>query len=331
MDKVDIIIVGAGPIGLTCGIEAERRGLTHLIFDKGCIVNSIFHFPINMTFFSTSERLEIGNIPFVSHGERPTRREALEYYRRVVQAWGLNVRTYEQVTDLHPQKGRGFRVDTPRGHYIARRIIISTGFYDIPNLLNVPGEELPKVRHYYDEPHPYVYRSLAVIGGANSAVQVALETYRAGARVTMIVRESELGASVKYWLRPDIENRISEGSITVYFNSIVREIHPDSLVIATPEGLVTLPNDFVFAMTGYRPDFEFLRRIGVEITPPPDSRPVHDPDTLESNVRDLFLAGVVCGGVNTSRWFIENARDHADRIFDTIAARQVPHQEGSTG
>jgi len=330
MENVDIIIVGAGPIGLTCGIEAVRQGMSHLIFDRGCIVNSVFHFPTNMTFFSTSERLEIGNVPFVSHGERPTRREALEYYRRVVQSWGLHVHPYEPVMDIEPQKGHGFLVRTSRGHYPARRVIISTGFYDLYNPLDVPGEDLHKVRHYYDEPHPYVYRDLAVIGGANSAVQVALETWRAGARVTMIVREAELGTSVKYWLRPDVENRIREGAITAYFNSTVREIRPDSLDIVTPEGRVTVPNDFVFAMTGYRPDFEFLKRVGIAVTDAPHFAPVHDSDTLETNVPDLFLAGVVCGGMNTSRWFIENARDHAARIFHAIAARPNSQPEASS-
>lgn len=319
-NEFDVIIIGAGPIGLACGIEAVRAGLSHLILEKGCIVNSIFHFPTNMTFFSTSDRLEIGAVPFVSHGERPTRREALEYYRRVVQSWNLAVRTYERVDAVTPDGAR-YRVASEKGTTTARAVIVATGFYDTPNPLGVPGEELAKVRHYYDEPHPYVYRDVAVVGGANSAVQVALETFRHGSRVTLVVKKAALDDSVKYWLRPDIENRIREGSITALFNSTIRRIEPDRILVDTPDGRRTLPNDFVFAMTGYRPDFDFLQRIGLAFPAVAKGTPPFDPDSFETALPNLYLAGVVCGGMDTSQWFIENARDHAPRIVQRILAR----------
>jgi thioredoxin reductase (NADPH) len=315
--KYDVLIVGAGPIGLACGIEARRRNLNHITIDKGCLVNSIFHYPTNMTFFSTSDRLEIGEVPFISHGTKPTRREALEYYRRVVGAWKLNVKTYERVINITGKMNR-FQVETEKNNYAARIIIIATGYYDNPNLLMIPGEDLPKVKHYFDEPHPYAYRKVVVIGGANSAVDVALELFRVGALVTMVIREDALWQGIKYWVKPDIENRISEGSIKAYFNSTVQQINEESIRIKTPQKLITLENDFVFAMTGYHPDFDFLKRIGVQLESDQHLSPNHDADTFETNRSGLFLAGVVCGGMETSRLFIENSREHAIKIFDYL-------------
>ncbi|NOX38189.1 MAG: YpdA family putative bacillithiol disulfide reductase [Calditrichaeota bacterium] len=313
----DVIIIGSGPIGLCCGIEARRRGFHHLILEKGCLVNSIFHFPTNMTFFSTAERLEIGEVPFISHREKPTRREALEYYRRVVQHWKLNVHTYEAVEDVlgdFPQ----FQVVTSRSRYPAKAVVVATGYYDQPNLLNVPGEDLPKVKHYYDEPHPYTFQKIAVIGGGNSAVDVALETFRRGAEVTMVVREPWLKPTIKYWVKPDIENRIKEGSIRAYFNSEVVEIREKELIIRTPDGIRTLENDFVLAMTGYHPNYDFLGKLGITFTDDEIRQPVYNPETMESTRPGIFLAGVVCGGMETNKWTIENARHHAPRIFDYL-------------
>ncbi len=317
MKPYDIIIIGAGPIGLACGIEAQRRGMTHLILEKGCLVNSIFHFPTNMTFFSTSEHLEIGGVPFISLGDKPTRREALEYYRRVVLHWQLNLHTYEcvhNVTGSFPD----FQVHTNRALYQCRAVIVATGYYDQPNRLHVPGEDLPKVRHYYDEPHPYAFQKIAVIGAGNSAVDVALETYRRGAQVTMIVREPTLKSSIKYWVKPDIENRIREGCIRAYFNSKVVEIRERDILIQTPEGMLTLENDFVLAMTGYHPDYTFLGKLGIAFTEDAGREPVYCPRTMESNRAGIFLAGVVCGGMETHKWTIENARHHAPKIFDYL-------------
>ena len=318
----EVVIIGAGPIGLACGIEAQRRGIRHLILEKGCLVNSIFHYPTNMVFFSTSDRLEIGDVPFISHGDKPTRREALEYYRRVADAWKLNVHTYERVEAVQQESG-GFLIRTNRGHYRAKFVVIATGFYDNYNPLNVPGEDLPKVKHYYDEPHPYAYQKVAVIGGGNSAVDVALETFRRGARVTMIIREPQLKEGIKYWVRPDIENRIREGAIQAYFNSIVKEIREKEIIFETPEGIKTLENDFVFAMTGYHPDYTFLRSIGVKIGEEPHRIPYFDPRTQETNVPGLYLAGVVCGGMETNKWVIENSRHHAKLILDDIRRKQT--------
>ncbi len=313
----EVIIIGAGPIGLACGIEAQKRGISHLILEKGCLVNSIFHYPTNMVFFSTSDRLEIGEVPFISHGDKPTRREALEYYRRVAEAWKLHVHTYERVETVQ-RSADGFQLRTSRGNYRAKFVIVATGFYDHFNPLNVPGEDLPKVKHYYDEPHPYAYQKVAVIGAGNSAVDVALETYRRGAEVTMIIRESRLREGIKYWVRPDIENRIREGAITAYFHSTVMEIREKEIIFQTPRGIKKLENDFVFAMTGYHPDYDFLRQMGMEITEEPNLVPVFNPVNQESNVPGLYLAGVVCGGMETTRYVIENSRHHAGLIFNDI-------------
>uniref|UniRef100_A0A7V3E8S6 YpdA family putative bacillithiol disulfide reductase n=1 Tax=Ignavibacterium album TaxID=591197 RepID=A0A7V3E8S6_9BACT len=318
--KLNTIIIGAGPIGLTCGIEATKRNLSYLIIEKGCIVNSVFNYPVNMTFFSTSDRLEIGNVPFVSHGDKPTRREALEYYRRVVDAWKLKINTYEKVISI--EKGvNHFNILTNKAKYVSGNVIISTGFFDYPNLLNVPGENLPKVFHYFKEAHPYAYKKVAVIGAGNSAVDVALETFRRGAEVTMIIREDKLKDSVKYWVKPDIENRIKEGSIKAFFISTVKEIKEDEIIFNSPEGLKSIPNDFVFAMTGYHPDYEFLSKAGIKFTSDENKIPVFNPETFETNIKGLYLAGVVCGGMETNKWFIENSRDHAEKIFNHITGK----------
>ena len=274
-----------------------------------------------MVFFSTSERLEIGEVPFISHGVKPTRREALEYYRRVRSSCDLNINLYEEVKKIEGENGN-FSITTSKAKYNSSKIIIAIGFFEKANLMNIPGEDLEKVRHYYDEPHPYAEQKVAVIGGGNSAVDVALETYRCGAEVTMILRNDKLEKNVKYWVRPDIENRIKEGSIKAYFNSEVLKIREKEIDIQTPEERVTIQNDFVMAMTGYHPDFDFLKSAGVQIKGEELLVPQHNPDTFETNKKGLFLAGVVCGGMQTGRWFIENARYHADSIINYIKSEK---------
>ena len=314
---LDVVIIGAGPIGLCCAIEAKRNNLSYVVIDKGCLVNSLYNYPKNMTFFSTSDKLEIGEVPFISHNAKPTKSEALEYYRRVVSSWELDINLYEEVKDI--KKKDYFEVTTDKGNYSAKKIILSTGFYDLPYKLDVPGEDLPKVKHYYDEPHPYFGMKVAVVGAANSAVDVALETYRKGAKeVTMIVREPSLSESVKYWVKPDVENRIKEGSIKSFFSSNIKEITRESIHINTPDGDVTIENDFVLAMTGYQPDFSFLKKIGIEIGDDEHKTPVHDPATMMTNVDGIYLAGVICGGLKTNKWFIENSRDHSKIIVGDI-------------
>lgn len=317
MEQKELIIIGAGPIGLACGIEAQKAGMSYAILEKGCLVNSLYNYPHNMTFFSTSERLEIGGVPFISNNPKPTRAEALEYYRRVCTSWNLNVKLYEKVNEVKKDED-GFQIHTSKGSYRSKYIILALGFYDLPYLLNVEGEDLPKVKHYYDEPHPYFGQKVAVIGAANSAVDVALETWRKGAEVTMIIRESEIRESVKYWVRPDIENRIKEGSIKAYFNSIVSRITPSTIEITTPEGNKVLENDFVLAMTGYQPPFDFMKSMGIEFHDDEFHTPVYDEHTMESNVPGLYLAGVVCGGLKTNKWFIENSRVHAEMIVRAL-------------
>jgi thioredoxin reductase (NADPH) len=320
-EQIDVLIIGAGPIGLACGIEAKKAGMTHVIIDKGCLVNSIYHYPKNMTFFSTSDKLEIGDVPFISHNPKPVRAEALEYFRRVAQSWALNVRLYESVENFTKTEN-GYKVVTSKGEFEAKAIVIATGFYDLPFKLGVAGEALPKVRHYYDEPHPYYAMDVAVIGAANSAVDVALETFRKGAKsVTMIVREPAINPRVKYWVLPDIENRIKEGSIKAYFESQIEEITEREIVIQTPEGKVEIANDFVLAMTGYQPDFSFLEKIGVQLQDGPYKTPQYNPETMETNLSNVFLAGVICGGLKTNIWFIENSRVHAEQIISTLKSR----------
>lgn len=326
IQEYGVIIVGGGPVGVSCGIEATRRGLRCRIIEKGCLVNSIFHFPTNMTFFSTSERLEIGGVPFIAHGYKPTRREALEYYRRVKEQWQLDVSVYEEVLEVEGAEG-DFRVRTTKNSYRSGAVILATGFYGQPNLLDVPGEDLPKVKHYFDEPHPYAFQKVAVVGAGNSAVDVALETFRRSAEVTMVIRSPELKPSVKYWVKPDIENRISEGAIKAYFNSTVTAIREKEIEVQTPQGRLTLENDFVLAMTGYQPNYEFLQQAGIEIEDDPFRTPRFDLNTFETNRKGVFLAGVVCGGLHTGRWFIENAHDHAVRIFNCLQKKQGENHE----
>lgn len=317
MDIIDLFIIGGGPIGLACGIEAQQAGRSFLIVEKGCLVNSLFNYPKNMTFFSTSEKLEIGGVPFVSTNVKPTRSEALEYYRRVTLKFILQPRLFEAVEKVE-KAGDLFEITTTKGKYHARNVIISTGFYDLPNRLNIPGEDLPKVTHYYNDPHYYAMQDVIVIGASNSSVDAALETYRKGARVTMVVRGSEISHRVKYWVRPDILNRIEERSIKVYFNSSLTRVDAHQATIETPEGPVTIPNDFVLALTGYQPDFDLLRRFGVQLGADEKQLPAHHPETMETNIKGLYLAGVVCGGMDTHLWFIENSRDHATKIVRHI-------------
>ena len=321
-DTKDIIIIGAGPIGLACGIEAKKKGLDHLIFDKGCLVNSLYRYPMNMTFFSTSEKLEIGEVPFISHNPKPTRSEALEYYRRVAKYWKLPLQLYEHIKTIDKSEGL-FVVNTNKGTYKSNKIIVATGFYDFPYLLDVPGEELPKVFHYYKEAHPFFGMNVVVVGAANSAVDVALELYRKGAKsVTMIIREEEIGQNVKYWAKPDIDNRIKEGSIEAYFNSHIDEITKTEVRFTTPEGKKSIQNDFVLAMTGYRPNFTLLESLGVDFQDDEFQTPVFDPKSMQTKVEGVYLAGVVCGGLKTNKWFIENSRVHAEQIIEHIAIQK---------
>ncbi|HSB94349.1 MAG TPA: YpdA family putative bacillithiol disulfide reductase [Flavitalea sp.] len=319
--EFNIIIIGGGPIGIACGLEAIKNGLSYIVLEKGCLVNSLYHYPQNMTFFSTSEKLEIGGIPFVSNNIKPTRPEALEYYRRVAVSHNLNIHLQEEVLQVR-KVDAGYVVDTTKTTYSAKHIIVATGFYDIPNKMNVPGEELPKVVHYYKDPHFYAMQRVLVVGAANSAVDAALETFRKGAMVTLVTRGPAIGDRVKYWVKPDIENRIKEGSIKAYFNSSLESISEKEVLIKTPEGPVVIANDFVIAMTGYQPNFQFLSSIGIELSQDNLLLPTYDPETMESNMPGIFLAGVVCGGMNTHVWFIENSREHAVKIIGSIVQKK---------
>lgn len=316
MHTYDVIIIGGGPTGINCGIAAEAAHLDYLILEKGVLVNSIFHFPANMTFFSTSKNLEIADTPFISHNEKPTRQEALEYYRRLLESNDLNIHFREKAISVEGENT--YTVKTNKGSYATKNIIIATGFYDHPIMMNVPGEDLPKVKHYYDEVHHYIQTDVLVVGGANSACDVALECWQKGARVTMAVREEELYEKTKYWILPNIKNRIEEGSITAYYNTLVKEIRPDSVVLDTPDGEVTLKNDYVLAMTGYKPDYAFLESMGITTEPDDYRTPSHNEKTLETNRPGIYLAGVILGGLKTNKFFIENTRDHADRIIRNI-------------
>ena len=318
----DLIIIGAGPIGLACGVEAKKSGLSYLIFDKGTLVNSLYNYPLNMTFFSTSDRLEIGGVPFISNNPKPTRAESLEYYRRVTSHWKLNLKLYEEINTVK-KNADGFSIETSKGNYAAKNIAIATGFYDRPFLLNIPGESLSKVLHYYKEPHPFFGMNLAIVGSANSAVDAALETYRKGAKsVSMIIREPKIGDNVKYWARPDIVNRIEEGSIKAYFDSSITKITSDEVHFKTPKGDQSIDNDFVLAMTGYQPNFELLESLGVEFQEDPFRTPIYDSVSMQSNAEGVYLAGVVCGGLKTNKWFIENSRDHAPLIVKAISEKR---------
>jgi thioredoxin reductase (NADPH) len=314
-EMLDVVIVGAGPIGIACGIEAERHSLSYRILEKGCRVNSIFHFPVNMTFFSTSDRLEIGDVPFISHGDKPTRREALEYYRRVTRAWNLKINTYEMVKNIKQEKVF-YRIISEKSEYLTKDVIIATGYYDNPNQLDIPGESLEKTSHYFIEAHPYADQKVVVVGGGNSAVDTALECFRCGAEVTMVVREASLDKSIKYWVKPDIENRIKEGSVAAYFKASLKKIKKKEVEIEIGKKTKTIENDFVFVMTGYQPDYDFLDKVGVKCQTNRDLIPCFNPDTFETHLQGIYLAGVVCGGMDTSKWFIENAREHPKKIFE---------------
>ncbi|GGE53596.1 thioredoxin reductase (NADPH) [Pedobacter psychrotolerans] len=315
-NNYDIIIIGAGPIGMACAIEALQAGLSYLIIEKGALVNSLFNYPVFMTFFSTSQKLEIGGAPFVTINPKPNRNEAVEYYRRVAEKFDLNINLFERVNQIY-KNGEGiFEVQTVKANYTASNVIVATGFYDVPLLMNIPGEDLAKVTHYYKDPHLYAFQNVVVVGANNSGVDAALETYRKGANVTMVVRSGDLGPHVKYWVRPDIQNRIKEGEVTALFNSELVEIREGEVDIQTPEGIKTIPNDFVIAMTGYQPDFSMLRQFGIDL--PETLCPVYNEETMETNIKGLYLAGVVCGGLDTHKLFIENSRVHAEMIVKNI-------------
>lgn len=310
---------------MACAIAAQNVGLDVLLVDKGCLTNSLFHYPAHMTFFTTPELLEIGNMPFSSPNQKPTRAEALEYYRKVAAHYELDVRQYERVDKVSGSDG-GFEVLTvdrfEREHvHRARKVVISTGYYDLPNWLGIPGEDLAKVNHYYDEPHPFFAQEVLVIGGRNSAAIAALDLWRHGARVTLVHRGPALHRHIKYWIKPDIENRIKNGEITAFFNSTVAHITEDTVTLETPEGERTLPNAFVFALTGYRPDFEFIENMGVHLDPENARCPICKPETLESNVPGIYVAGVVVAGERTNEIFIENGRFHGDLIAADLAVK----------
>ena len=318
----DVVIIGGGPIGIACGLEAKKNGLSYLILEKGPIVNSLFHYPTNMQFFSSSEKLEIDEIPFISKEAKPKRDEALEYYRRIVTSNKLNIHLFEKVEDVK-KNDETFIITSEKNTYSAQQIVVATGFYDIPNLLNVPGENLDKVVHYYDNPHYYSGQKVAVIGASNSAIDAALECWRKGAEVSLIIRGPEVGQRVKYWVRPDIVNRIEEGSIKAYYHTTVKAITKNTITLATQDQDVEIDNDFVLALTGYKPNFSFLKMLGVNISNDEKKLPEYDPETMETNVKGLYLAGVICGGMETHKWFIENSRIHAKIIIKNIISKSV--------
>ncbi len=322
MKKYDLIIIGAGPIGLACAIAAKKANLNYLVLEKGVLVNSLYNFPEQMTFFSTSNLLEIGDVPFVAHNDKPTRKEALEYYRRVYDSWKLKVKLYTPVESMEKSEN-GYVLHTPKADYKTESVIVSTGFYDTARMLNIPGESLPKVRHFYDSPHPYVNQKILVIGAANSACDVALETYYKGAEVTMAIRSDEIYKNTKYWIKPNIENRIKEGAIKAYFNTTVTEIKPHSVVLNTPDGEVELENDFVLAMIGYTPNYSLFENLGLPIDEEDAKKPIHDPETLETPLPNVYVAGVINSGMRTSKLFIENTRVHADMIMESLKSKKV--------
>ena len=317
MEILDLLIIGAGPIGLNCALEAKKNNLTYLIVEKGTIVNSLYHYPLYMRFFSTAEKLEIAEIPFITTAPKPGRQDALEYYQGIARQKDLSINLYEKV--LHVRKNEEiFEVETSKSRYSAKNVIISTGFYDLPNTMNIPGENLEKVKHYYTEPYPFAQQKIVVVGSSNSAVDAALETYRKGAEVTMIIRHSEISKSVKYWVKPDIENRILEGSIKAHFNAELTEIKENTVIFKNEKDeMHEIENDFVLAMTGYLPDFDFLRNTGIRLEGD-CLNPYYNPETMETNIPNLYLAGVVCGGKDTHLWFIENSRIHANIIIKNI-------------
>ena len=311
----DVLIIGSGPIGMACAIEAKKANLSYVIIEKGALVNSLFNYPVFMTFFSTSQKLEIGGVPFVTINPKPNRNEAVEYYRRVAEKFELNINLFERVEKVEKPNDI-FEISTSKSSYTAGNVIVATGFYDVPLMMNIPGEDLPQVTHYYKDPHLYAFQNVVVVGANNSGVDAALETYRKGANVTMVIRSGDLGPHVKYWVRPDIQNRIKEGEVKALFNAELLEIRPGEVDIKTPEGIITIPNDFVIAMTGYQPDFSMLRKFGINL--PESLCPVYNEETMETNVKGLYLAGVVCGGLDTHKLFIENSRVHAEIIMKNI-------------
>ena len=317
MNLYNIIIIGGGPIGIACGLEAKKKGLTYVILEKGPIVNSLFKYPVNMQFFSSSEKLEIDEIPFISREAKPSRSEALEYYRRITTSNKLNIHLFEKVTSVKKRE-EFFVVSTTKKKYQAKNIIVATGFYDIPNTLKILGEDLEKVSHYYQDPHFYAGQKVAIIGASNSAIDAALECYRKGAEVSLIIRGEEVGQRVKYWVRPDIINRIKEGSIKAFYKSEVIEIKENELQVTNSDGNITIENDFVLALTGYKPDFSFLESMGIELSTDDKKRPVYNAETMETNVKGIYLAGVICGGLETHKWFIENSRVHAKMIVKNV-------------
>ena len=315
--KYDIVIIGGGPIGLCCAIEAQKNGLDAVVLEKGVLVNSIYNFPTEMTFFSTSKLLEIGDVPFISHSDKPTRAEALEYYRRVVDSWNLNLVTFCEAQSL-TKTGSGYKIETPKGTFESKYVVISTGFYDNARLMGVPGEELPKVKHFYDDAHPYVGRKVLVVGAANSACDIALELYHKNAEVTMMIRGNEINSRVKYWIKPNIQNRIKEGSIKAYFESELTKITEEKVFIETPAGEVVLENDFVLAMTGYKPDYGLFKKLGIPVSDDDQKKPIHNSKTLETELENVFVAGVIKAGLKTSTYFIENSREDAEVILKSI-------------
>jgi len=321
MESYDILIIGGGPIGIACALEAKKNGLNYVILEKGCIVNSLFNYPVNMQFFSTSEKLEIDEIPFISKENKPKRADALEYYRRIVTSNDLAIKLFEKVIQV-TSKDNTFVITSDKETYTANHVVLATGFYDLPKKIKVPGEGLPKVSHYYKDPHFFTNQEVAIIGASNSAVDAALECYRKGANVTMIIRGPEVGTRVKYWVRPDIINRIEEGSIKAFFNTTVKEIKDDILHLKTPNGIVVIDNNFVLALTGYEPDFSLLEKIGVELSKDDKLLPQYNSETMETNISNFYLAGVICGGMETHKWFIENSRIHAKMIIKNILSKK---------
>lgn len=314
----DVLIIGGGPIGIACALEAKKKNLSYINIEKGTLVNSLYHYPENMSFFSTSEKLELDNIPFISKNPKPTKQEALEYYRRVATSNQINIKLFEKV-DLVNKKEDHFEIETSKEVYLAKNIVVATGFYDIPNKLNVEGEELSKVTHYYKDPHYYATQNVVVVGASNSSVDAALEIYRKGGNVTMIVRGEDIGERVKYWVRPDMINRINEGSIKAYFESEIIKIEKDKLHFKDSHGKIqSIPNDFVLALTGYQPNFSFLKKLGVKLSEDQFKKPIYNQQTMQANVDGIYLAGVICGGMETHKWFIENSRIHAKVIMNAI-------------